>query len=604
MENYPVLSIDNYSNNKRKHLKTLASNLNIKIGTGTKSHLNVFRPLKKGPKYLKTLTIEEYDIQQNAFLNKYRAGFEEENSKNKEVNKNNNKKGQKKAISKDNKKNNLDLNRKLFQNPSQSLDVLINNNNIFNQINSDSLLRQQLLMDKSVKMFEHFSMKFKTKMPKIKISNINSKMMEYIPMIIVENEKKEEESLPPIPHSDNIKLFSYFKYPEKNFPEGREQFAICIKGRNILLSGGVCTNMKEMNFWSLNIKNIEWKKIPSINQTNNRYGHTTIYDENKVYIYGGRIKEKNKSILVGLEIFSLKDNKYYKPDILNEPQERRDHIAIYLNDYMLIHGGVNSNNEILSDCHLFNFQNMKWTEAFIEQYTSRPKVYGHSSCLVIPFKLLNHKNFNIYKFPDMENNNNSFDKIKKKGIYIFGGKTKDDTTNELWILVIGQKPFNWVKPITKGKPPSPRCFHSMDYYEKSNILIIHGGRNDALSATSALNDTFILDLENFEWMNIELYSNTKDFKVISRYGHKSSIFSNKLIIFGGMNNNNYIGSSLFIVNLDFYYSINMKSIEQMNIEKIKGDDKLAYGKKIKKLQLELGKLKLGVVAPISLPPIK
>ena len=105
-------------------------------------------------------------------------------------------------------------------------------------------------------------------------------------------------------------------------------------------------------------------------------------------------------------------------------------------------------------------------------------------------------------------------------------------------------------------------------------------------------------------MNIELYSNTKDFKVISRYGHKSSIFSNKLIIFGGMNNNNYIGSSLFIVNLDFYYSINMKSVEQMNIEKIKGDDKLAYGKKIKKLQLELGKLKLGVVAPISLPPIK
>ena len=86
MENYPVLSIDNNSNNKRKHLKTLASNLNIKIGTGTKSHLNMFRPLKKGPKYLKTLTIEEYDIQQNAFLNKYRAGFEEENSKNKEVN--------------------------------------------------------------------------------------------------------------------------------------------------------------------------------------------------------------------------------------------------------------------------------------------------------------------------------------------------------------------------------------------------------------------------------------------------------------------------------------------------------------------------------------
>ena len=61
---------------------------------------------------------------------------------------------------------------------------------------------------------------------------------------------------------------------------------------------------------------------------------------------------------------------------------------------------------------------------------------------------------------------------------------------------------------------------------------------------------------------------------------------------------------MFIVNLDFYYSINMKTVEQMNIEKIKKDDKLEHAKKMKKLQLELGKLKLGVVAPISLPPIK
>jgi len=587
-----------YSKNKRNEFKTLSSNMSLNKTPGYKSHLNLFHLSKKAPKYLKNLTIEEYDLQQNESLNKYREeGFDEEEVKNLRINKNKKNKSYRKSI--------FGSEKKLFQNPSQSLNVLTNNNNIYNRINSDSLLRQQILMDKSVKMFENFSMKFKTKMPKIKISSINSKLVEYIPMIIVENEKKEEESLPPIPHSCDFRLFSYFKYPEKNFPEGREQFSICTKGRNILLSGGVCTNMKEMSFWHLNIKNIEWRKISSINQTNNRYGHTTIYDENKVYIYGGRIKEKNKSILVGLEIFSLKEMKYYKPDMQNEPQDRRDHIALYLNNFMLIHGGVNANNEVLSDCHLLNLQNLKWNEPHIDQFSQRPKLYGHTGCLVMPFKLLNHKNFNIYKFPEIENNNMiSLDKLKKKGIYIFGGKTKDEISNELWILVLGQKPFNWIKPVTKGKPPSPRYFHSMDFYEKANYLIIHGGRNDILSQTSALNDTFILDLENFEWLKIELYSNNKDFKVISRYGHKSTIFSNKLIIFGGMNNSNYIGSSLFIVNLDFYYSINMKTIEQMNIENIKKDDKLEHSKKMKKLQLELGKLKLGVVAPISLPPIK
>ena len=602
MENSKTLSNGNYINKNRMNLKTISNDLELKITNSHKSHLNLFKFSKRSPKYLKNLSIEEYDLQQNKSLDKYRSGFEEEKIKQNKQNKN------KKSIKNQiilKERNEDELNKKLFKNPIQSLNVLTNNNNIYNQINTDSLLRQQILMDKSVKKFEDFSIKFKTKMPKIKISSINSKLIEYIPMInLVENEKKEEELLPPIPESGVFRLFSYFKYPEKNFPEGREQFSICTKGRHILLSGGVCTNMKEMNFWSLNVKNIEWKKLISINKTNNRYGHTTIYDENKVYIYGGRFKEKNKSILVGLEIFNLKDNKYYKPDIQKEPQDRRDHIALYLNDYMLIHGGVNSSNEILSDCHLLNLQNLKWSEPFIDPNSPRPKIYGHTSCLVIPFKLLHHKNFNIYKYPDIENNNSPLEKIKKKGIYIFGGKTKEDTTNDLWILLIGQRPFNWIKPITKGKPPSPRCFHSMDFYEKANYLIIHGGRNDALSASSALNDTFILDLENFEWARIELYSNNRDFKVISRYGHKSTIFSNKLIIFGGMNNNNYIGSSLFIVNLDFYYSVHMKTIEQMNIEKIKGDDKLTQGKKLKKLQIELGKLKLGVVAPVSLPPIK
>ena len=495
--------------------------------------------------------------------------------------------------------------KKNYESPKQSLKIINSNNNIFNEISKDSLLRQRILFDNSVKNFENYAMRFKTKMPIVKMSTINTKVADFIPMInLVENEKKAENALPPIPSNADLRLFSYFKYPEKNFPEGREQFSICIKGRHIYLSGGLSTNMKEMNFWSLNIKNIEWKKIPAMNQTNCRFGHTTIYDENKIYIYGGRIKEKNTSILVGLEIYSLKENSFSKPYIQKEPPDRRDHIAIYICNHMLIHGGVGISNEILSDCYLLNLQTLKWIDPPIEQYSPKPKLYGHTCCLVIPYQLLNHKNFNIYKFPEIEINSDN--KIKQKGLYIFGGKTKEygGLTNDLWILIMGKNPFSWMKVNTLGKPPSPRYFHSMDYYEKGNYLIIHGGRNDDLSATSALNDTFVLDLENFGWVNVELYNNSNSFKVISRYGHKSTIFSNKLIIFGGMNNNNFIGSSLFIVNLDFYYSVNKKTIEQMNIENIKNNEKIAHRKKMKKIKFELGKLKLGVVVPFNLPPIK
>lgn len=598
--------------------------INLKILTNNSSHLDIENRNKLFPKNFKTMSIEEYDKIQKKSLNKYKSiGIEDENKdkKNKSIKTENileedklksdviNQENNQKRLLNNNKSESkifIKSQKMNYENPIHSLKVINSNNNIFNEISKDSLLRQQILYDNSVKLFEKYAMKFKTKMPKIKTSTINSKVSDYIPMInLVENEKKPENARPSIPSNGDLRLFSYFKYPEKNFPEGREQFATCIRGRNILLSGGLCTKMKEMNFWSLNVKNIEWKKMHSLNQTNSRFGHTTIYDENKIYIYGGRIKEKNTSILVGLEIYSLKDNTFYKPYIQNEPPDRRDHISLYIYGHMLIHGGVGATNEILSDCHMLNLQTLKWIEPQIDQYTPKPKVYGHTCCLVIPLLLLNHKNFNIYKFPDIDTNTSN-KIIKQKGLYIFGGKTKEDggLTNDLWILIMGQKPFTWMKANTLGKPPSPRYFHSMNYYEKSNFLIIHGGRNDDISPTSALDDTFVLDLENLGWLKVELYSNSSNFKVISRYGHRSTIFSNKLIIFGGMNNSNFIGSSLFIVNLDFYYSVDMKTIEQVNIEKLKNDDKLTHGKKMKKIKIELGKLKLGVVNPINLPPIK
>lgn len=75
-------------------------------------------------------------------------------------------------------------------------------------------------------------------------------------------------------------------------------------------------------------------------------------------------------------------------------------------------------------------------------------------------------------------------------------------------------------------------------------------------------------MENFEWMQVTLYSQLNNFKVLHRCAHQSIIYSNKLIILGGMNNNNYIGSALLIVNLDFSYSNNQKSVEELLIKEL------------------------------------
>ena len=116
----------------------------------------------------------------------------------------------------------------------------------------------------------------------------------------------------------------------------------------------------------------------------------------------------------------------------------------------------------------------------------------------------------------------------------------------MWILKIGSKIQKFIKPDTKGKAPCPRYLHSMNFYEECNFLIVYGGKNDNLE--SDFNDIFIFELFKMEWLEIKLFS-SNPITVYKRYGHTGVIDSNKLIFFGGMNSQNYIGSSLFIIDL-------------------------------------------------------
>lgn len=120
--------------------------------------------------------------------------------------------------------------------------------------------------------------------------------------------------------------------------------------------------------------------------------------------------------------------------------------------------------------------------------------------------------------------------MKEKGIYVFGGHQKDNgITNDTYILFIGKSILEWKKIETSGKRPLPRYFHSMNFYEKGNFIIIHGGRNDELSSSIAFGDTFILSLRNFDWMEVRIYSNQPEFKVVSRCGHSAVIYSNNIL---------------------------------------------------------------------------
>ena len=497
-----------------------------------------------------------------------------------------------------------------YPNPFQSLGVIKANRHLYDEISKDFLYRQSDLFNKKIIDIQKYKNKFgSVKIQKTVVSASNNKGLYDIPVIdLTEKKDKNMGIMHILPQNGIVKLFTYYKYPNKNFPEGREQFSLFSRGSDIIISGGITINMKTLTIWNLNLEKLEWKKININGYSFNRYGHTGVFYQNKIYFFGGKIKYQKNSMTCGLEVFSFTDNQFTSPSPGKlVPEPRRNHIAELLGNQMFIFGGITNSNEVLNDCFLLNFNPLKWYTCVISKYTPGPRLFGHTSCVVIPqFMLKNHK-FSIYSYPNIEPGKaNSL--IREKGIYIFGGKSKEEggISNQLWILVTGKKPLEWLQPTTKGKPPSPRYFHSMSFYERGNCLIIHGGRNETLSDNLALNDTFLFDLENFEWLRVELYSGIKDFKILNRCGHQSMIYLDKLIILGGMNNNNYLGSTLMIVNMDFSFMSKPKTLEEMKFKELRDRNDADSRKKLAKMKSDIKQNQnpLGLVTNITLPPIK
>lgn len=501
----------------------------------------------------------------------------------------------------------IEINEMDFPNPIKSLGVIRNNRHIYNDISKNVLSRQSESFNKQIEEVEQYHMKYGKKMPKIHITDLLVKESLDIPLVNLSNKKKKEVHLPTLKQKGKVelKLFCYYKYPIKNFPEGREQFSICRKNSEIIISGGICSNMKTLSIWSLNMQKLEWEKIAQNNPLENRYGHTALAINNKLYIYGGKTKYSTSSVLNGLEIFSFNNNNYSNINPSGgSPQNRKNHISVLVGSQILIHGGINELGKVLSDTYILNINPLKWFKCNIDKTCQCPKLFGHACSLVIPLSFLVNPKFNIYSFPDNENAKRKT--VKEKGLYVFGGKTKEEggLSNQLWILVLGKKTLEWIKPETKGKPPAARYFHTMNYYERGNYLIIHGGRNDVMSDSSALNDTILLNLENFEWMGVTLYSNVNNFNIVSRCGHQSIVYIDKLIIFGGMNNNNYLGSSLFIINLDFTYSNELKSNPEIELLELEKKNTFEARMKISHIKESLKLKQLGVINNINLPSIK
>lgn len=195
---------------------------------------------------------------------------------------------------------------------------------------------------------------------------------------------------------------------------------------------------------------------------------------------------------------------------------RKCHGCCITDRYMIVHGGLDSEDTTLSDLWMFDLVTKSWSEL-----TSR----GNETALS------HHRMVTAVEFPERYAN---IFKAKKhqyfggaplflEGIYSFGGKDSTHrATNSLYCLRLGRAILSFKKMETLGQKPAARYGHCLHYYRQRRSLVVYGGRNDDLfqtRQTSVLGDVFFLNLVNLSWITVTLSSGLPK----SKYNFSSSI---------------------------------------------------------------------------------
>lgn len=105
----------------------------------------------------------------------------------------------------------------------------------------------------------------------------------------------------------------------------------------------------------------------------------------------------------------------------------------------------------------------------------------------------------------------------------FGGFVESGRENDLWEYEFASKKWQMIEPITKERP-CKRSGHSAVVY--SDKMYIFGGVDDEINR---LNDLWEFDLKKKTWSELKVEN-----PPASRNSHSATLFHNYMIIFGGM----------------------------------------------------------------------
>jgi len=324
-------------------------------------------------------------------------------------------------------------------------------------------------------------------------------------------------------------------------PDASEGQTITNIGDVLITYGGIGNKVTNI-LASYNPVKDTWAKIDARGDIplRGRHGHSACQFEGNLIIFGGELKFneelKFRECSNDMYIFSLerKQWKWNKTEgKIIEP--RRNHSAVIHNKQMFVYGGVSIEGSYMKDLWCFNFKTNHWKQIKAEGNKECGQAF-HSMSACFNQKSLHNE-----------------PQVTEPGIYVFGGKDDDGIIlDSLKVLKISGSSYEWKYPVTKGPYPPARYGHSMVFHDASNILIIHGGRNDYLYASNqdiCLNDFRILNLLEMKW---SVASSFGDPCPTGRWHHSMTMFKSALVIFGGLGFNTYLNPEMKFIETDQY----------------------------------------------------
>lgn len=509
-------------------------------------------------------------------------------------------------LKKKSKNNQLSIStsKEKYSNPSESLQILKENKAISRQMNFLVTKAQAELFENQYNKLVSKSLRYLK--PKIKITTLPPKDIE-ISTIVKEPKKynlstKFNDELVRNKLIKSITNYQCYNLPQNSrSPNTRAQatfVAIEHLPKTLLLFGGLSTSFL-FDFWLYNSKFQTWTRMyPKGENFLPRYGHSCIYYKGNVYIFGGSLQKNKQYPVEDIIIYNIdrntikssnfKKSKYHTP-------WRRNHICEVASSYMIIHGGIGIENTeesktvTLNDFLFLDLNTMTWLKPILEYkgfynikrgllkkkssiktnpfYNTEKridiKLAYHSSCLVLSKEKKLNDNLNIWHFERKDKKDLLV--IKYEGVYIFGGINEyGEACNQLYILAFGNNPLTVVKANVDGKAPPERYSCSMNYFSDLNIIVVYGGRGRTMEA---LNDIFILDVINFNWIEAELFGGENQ----PRAEHVGVIDGSKLLIFGGCSETGFLSAKVFGINLDLFSNQRYKKMLQYAEENLSTD---------------------------------